>query len=306
MPGQTWQGGGSGDGFVCKFDTYGNLKWTRQFGSNGYDAGYGVAAYGGGVYVVGPGFLYSYPGPYRRGPGPFMVIKFDVYGNVKWISVFGSSLDILTDYSAPRAVSVYGSSVLVAGYQTWASLPGKPDAFVYKFDTSGKYMWSKNIVTSGADEAYGVAVSSAGNAYVVGRTTGALPGQTNKGGWDAFVRKYDASGNLKWTKQFGTSKIDSAYAVAIYGSGIYVGGETTGSLARQNTMGYYDPFLRKYDAYGNVKWTKQFGTSYPDEGIKTVAAASSGVYAAGIIRYGTFPGYTNKGGYDVFISKFYL
>ena len=131
-----------------------------------------------------------------------------------------------------------------------------------------------------------------------------MPGQTKKGGEDAFVRKYDLNGNVIWTRQFGSSSDDSAYAVAIYGSGIYVAGETWGTLPGQTKKGSVDPYVRRYDAYGNVKWTKQYGTYYGD-GAKTVSAASSGVYAAGI-TLGAFPGQTKKGGYDVFITKFVL
>jgi len=304
VPGQTNNGGS--DAFVCKYDTSGNLKWTRQFGSSVRDNALGVAVYGGGVYVVGQGILPPYPfsgGYYIM--APFYVRKYDVYGNHKWTSIFGG-IFALTQGSA-TGVAVYGSSVYIVGYSTTTlpgQTPGPSDGFVYKYDTSGKYKWAKYIVTSSEDVACGVAVSSSGYAYVAGFTYGALPGQTKKGGEDAFVRKYDAYGNVKWTRQFGSSSDDSAYAVAIYGSGIYVAGETWGTLPGQTKKGQVDPYVRKYDAYGNVKWTKQYGTYYRD-GAKTISAASSGVFAAGITE-GAFSGYTNKGGRDVFISKFLL
>src|ERR1041384_248147 len=38
------------------------------------------------------------------------------------------------------------------------------------------------------------ATDAAGNVYVAGTTSGALPGQTSAGGVDAYVRKYDADG----------------------------------------------------------------------------------------------------------------
>ena len=54
--------------------------------------------------------------------------------------------------------------------------------------------WLHQFGTSSYDYARGVAVDGSGNAYVVGRTRGALPGQTSSGGDDAFVRKYDDTG----------------------------------------------------------------------------------------------------------------
>ena len=42
----------------------------------------------------------------------------------------------------------------------------------------------------------GVSVNSSG-IYVVGSTDGALPGETNAGERDAFVRKYGSQGNIE-------------------------------------------------------------------------------------------------------------
>jgi hypothetical protein len=44
------------------------------------------------------------------------------------------------------------------------------------------------------------ATDAAGNVYVIGNTNGALPGQTNLGSGDAYVRKYDAAGTELWTR----------------------------------------------------------------------------------------------------------
>jgi hypothetical protein len=45
-----------------------------------------------------------------------------------------------------------------------------------------------------------------------------LPQQTNQGGRD--VRKYDVLGNEQWTRQFGTSAVDSPRGVAADASGV--------------------------------------------------------------------------------------
>jgi len=44
---------GGTDAFLRSFGGDGTLRWTRQFGTSSFDAGYGVAADAGGVYVVG-------------------------------------------------------------------------------------------------------------------------------------------------------------------------------------------------------------------------------------------------------------
>jgi uncharacterized protein (TIGR03437 family) len=81
--------------------------------------------------------------------------------------------------------------------------------------------------------------------FIVGFTAGTLPDQSSAGGGDAFVRKYDASGNLEWTRQFGSTGGDSATAIATNSTGVYVAGDTTGTLPAQFSAGGIDSFLAK-------------------------------------------------------------
>ncbi len=53
---------------------------------------------------------------------------------------------------------------------------------------------TKQLGTSGDDRAFGVAVDSSGNVYAAGYTSGALDGNTNAGGTDLFVVKYNSDG----------------------------------------------------------------------------------------------------------------
>src|SRR3989304_644994 len=59
---------------------------------------------------------------------------------------------------------------------------------------------------------------------------------------------------VDWTRQFGTSSFDVAYAVAVDGSGVYVAGRTDGTLPGEMSAGGDDAFLRKYGAEGTEAW----------------------------------------------------
>ena len=74
--------------------------------------------------------------------------------------------------------------------------------------------WTKQLGSSSNDYATGVATDSSGNIYVTGYTSGGLDGNTNAGGFDLFVVKYNSSGTKQWTKQLGTSSTDSANGIA--------------------------------------------------------------------------------------------
>jgi autotransporter-associated beta strand protein len=290
---------GAKDAFVRKFDAAGNELWTRQFGSDADDSAYGVAADASGVYVAGltGGNL---PGQASAGAKDAFVRKFDAAGNELWTRQFGTGPG-----DEATGVAVHASGVYVIGY-TFGSLPGQAsagdtDAFVRKYDFAGNELWTRQFGTDGIDVALGVAADASG-VYVAGYTEGTLPGQTGAGGIDAFVRKYDFSGNVLWTRQFGSAGADSAHGVAADASGVYVVGGTGGALPGQASAGGLDAFVRKYDADGNESWTRQFGTPDLDEALG-VAADASGVYLAGDTD-GTLPGQVNAGGRDAFVRKY--
>ena len=83
---------------------------------------------------------------------------------------------------------------------------GSKDAFIVKLDSSGNKIWSKLMGSSQDDQAYDVNVDSANNIYMVGGSNGDFDGHANGGGsQDAFIVKFDSSGNKIWSKLVGTS-----------------------------------------------------------------------------------------------------
>jgi hypothetical protein len=162
----------------------------------------------------------------------------------------------------------------------------------------GDELWTRQFGTSLQDQGMGVAVDGSG-VYVTGYTSGALEG-TSAGGWDVFLRKYDAAGTEQWTRQFGTLSEDRGYGVAVDGSGVYVTGYTSGAL-EGTSAGGRDVFVRKYDVAGTELWTRQFGTPNDDEGYG-VAVDGSGVYVTGYTE-GDLKG-ISAGGRDVFLRKY--
>ena len=94
-------------------------------------------------------------------------------------------------------------------------------------------------------------IDSSDNIYVTGKTAGGLDGNTNAGGSDIFLVKYNSSGTKQWTKQLGSSIDDVAMDVAVDSfNNIYVTGHTGGGLDDNNNSGSYDIFLVKYNSDG--------------------------------------------------------
>jgi uncharacterized protein (UPF0548 family) len=297
LPGQTSAGGY--DAFVRKYDADGNHVWTHQFGTSSFDYALGVSVDAIGVYVAG-GTYGTLLGQTSAGGCDAFVRTYDADGNHVWTRQFGTSSIDLAD-----GVSVDATGVYVAG-RTYGILPGQTsagssDAFVRKYDADGNQVWTDQFGTLSGDYAFGVSVDATG-VYVAGSTLGTLPGQTSAGGYDAFVRKYDADGNQVWTNQFGTSSSDLPDGVSVDATGVCVAGYTLGALPGQTSAGGYDAFVRTYDADGNEVWTDQFGTSSTDV-VLGVYVDATGVYVAGY-TLGALPGQTSAGGYDAFVRTY--
>ena len=299
LPGQTHAGGS--DTYVRKYDANGNELWTRQFGISGSDFADGVAVDASGVYVTG--FVASaLPGQTSTGGFDAFVRKYDANGNELWTRQFGTSGSDFATRIAVDASGIYVTGVVVGALPGQTSAGGD-DAFVRKYDASGTELWTRQFGAGSVDVGRAVAVDTSG-VYVAGYIErGTLPGQTSAGCCsDAFVRKYDASGNELWTRQFGTSATDFGTVVTAGASGVYVVGTTYGTFLGQINAGGSDPFVRKYDANGNEQWTRQFGTAVDDEEAFDTAVNASGVYVTG--GAAGLPGQTHSGGLDAYVRKY--
>jgi hypothetical protein len=176
------------------------------------------------------------------------------------------------------------------------------DFFRHTYEAAGAPLWTRQAGTSVNDFANGVAVDSAGNAYIAGYTRGSLGGPS-AGQDDYFLAKYDGSGALLWTRQAGTSAGDRGLRVAVDAAGnAYVAGVTNGSLGGPSA-GTNDYFLVKYDASGALLWTRQAGSPGTDVGHGVAVDGAGNAYIAGFTE-GLPGGGPYAGSYDAFLAKY--
>ncbi|HEV8040121.1 MAG TPA: hypothetical protein VGP62_14735 [Bryobacteraceae bacterium] len=303
LPGQTKisPSGTQPDGYVRKYDPAGNELWTQEFAvlDKGGLSVNGIAVDSTGVYVAaktGGGSRYGI------GPGTLAVVyKFDPDGNLLWTHQTTTSKTLPAESAA--GIALNGGTVYVVGLTE--SVSGT-SAYLRKLDPSaGTEVWTSTFVNSNGINGihpYSVAADASG-AYVVGSTPGPLSGQPAGPGQDLFIRKYDPSGNALWTNQFGTPNgPEYAEAVSVSSSGVYVAGTTPGLLGIQTLPTFaYDAYVRKYDANGNLQWTRQFGTADNDVAYGAFAD-DTGMYVVGYTK-GVL-GTASLGGADVFLRRY--
>lgn len=239
----------------------------------------------------------------------------DAAGNVYSVGQFEGTVDF-----DPGAGTFY---MVAAGTN--------PNGFVCKLDASGNFVWAKQIEY--ASTCKSITLDNSGNIYLTGYFLGSYtdfnPGPATYtlnafGSYDAFVTKWDASGNFIWAKQLGGVNEDDGTQITLDASGnVYCAGTFNGTADFDPGPGTYtlstghatanaDIFLCKLSASGNFVWAKQVTRS----GYNTEACTGLSVDASGNILIGGHfagngdfdpdPAITNNissSGYDIFVTK---
>ena len=270
------------------------------------------SATGGTITGTGPAITYTAPaepGTYEGGatgaaqPGKHAAAQVLVDhppGSVIWTRQFGS---VSEDEGLAVATGATGN-IAVAG-RLGADQAGSGSfaggAFVRLYTAAGTLLWADQFGGDVGGEAHGVAIDGGGNVIVAGSVMGLL-GSTDNGTIDAFVRKYSPSGDVVWTRQFGTPGSDSARALAAAPDGSFVvAGNTEGQLGGPSS-GEADAYVRKYDPDANPVWTRQIGTAGTDLSFGVAIAADQSVIVVGYTR-GDLAGAAIGAG-DAFVRKY--
>ncbi|MBL8667463.1 MAG: SBBP repeat-containing protein [Rhodospirillales bacterium] len=155
------------------------------------------------------------------------------------------------------------------------------DAWLAKYSASGTPVWKRRLGTAAVDTAAGVAADSKGTVYVAGSTQGALGGRF-RGGFDAWIARYSADGNLVWKRQFGTTQLDITWSVTTDGKGnAYAAGWTSGSLGRPFQGGASDAWVARFSPAGALVWLRQLGTADTEQATTVSTDNAGNVFVAG-------------------------
>jgi len=131
--------------------------------------------------------------------------------------------------------------------------------------------------TAADDDAQAVASAPGGGVYVVGSTAGELESPA-VGGTDSYLRRYDDSGHVVWTKQFGYAGDDAAHQVALDGAGRPLVLGTAQGAEADGTVSY----LRKYDESGTVLWHVELPVDQACVARRLAVDAAGASYASGV------------------------
>jgi hypothetical protein len=285
IAGETYSfGAGQADIYVVKLDAHGNLQWTKTIGGKRRgssliqtsDGGYAIA---GSTKSFGAGWSDVY------------VVKLDASGNLQWTktiggpeSEWGNSLIQTSDggYAIAGATKSFGA--------------GEADVYVVKLDANGNLQWTKTIGGPKGDWGFSLIQASDGGYAIAGKTESFGAGYT-----DVYVIKLDAHGNLQWTKTIGGEGLDDGSSIIQTSDGGYAiaGSASFGAEYYEEVCVFYDVYVVKLDANGNLQWTKTIDQEGSEWGESLIQTSDGGYAIAG--TYGLVYGGIHP--VDVYIVK---
>jgi hypothetical protein len=334
--------GGIGDAFVTKINAAGSaVVYSSYIGGSSYDEAFGVAVDSSrNVYVTGITVSSDFPSVNQipgacqgscEQSGAAFVTKINAAGSTLVYSSYigGSGSDSASGIAVDSSGNAYVTGTTASSdFPIVNQIPGAcqgscgtgpyGDVFVTQINAAGgALVYSSLLGGSGSDDAHGVAVDNAGNAYVTGFTDssdfpivsqipGVCLGSCGTGvRQDVFVTKINAAGGaLVYSSLLGGSDEEEANAVAVDGVGnAYVTGFTLSSDfptvnqimgACQGSCGtgsaYSDVFVTKINAAGSaVVYSSYIGGSSYDEAFGVALDGFGSAYVAGYTRSSDFP-----------------
>lgn len=333
LPGSQPPPSGKSEAFVLELNSSGSsITYATYLGGNGGDFGYGIALDSAGdAYVTGATQSSNFPIKNaiqttsgggldafvsELNPGGTALVYSTYLGGAgadagQAIAVDGSGNAYVTGFTSSAPTS-FPITLPSGGYQPPTLGPGKYHAFVAKISSGGSSLaYFAYLGGSSQDKGFGIAVDSAGEAFVTGSTqssdfpatTGAfqpnLAGNTN-----AFITKLNAAGSQPVYSTFlGGNLSDQGNGITLDSSGnAYVAGSTSSSNfpvldAAQSSLGEgacattcSNAFVAELNPQGSsLIYSTYLGGNGPDYGQAIALNGSGDAYITGTTSSTSFP-----------------
>ncbi len=216
--------------WLVKTDSVGNMVWNRTYGEETYgkytSGGAGVLSFSvvqtsEGGYAFGSAGTFDVGG---YGSHDYVLTKLDAQGNVQWYKTYGGSANDIE-----RSLIVTKDNGFAMAGITSSFGEGGVDIWLVKTNSTGYMQWNKtyggtlgemcgqNFLIQSSDGGYAFACYTLSYGSGGQSSTSSAPAT----GYDMWLIKTDAIGNMQWTKTFGGSGNDVASGVVQSKDGSY-------------------------------------------------------------------------------------
>jgi Beta-propeller repeat len=323
---------GAQDVFVAKLNSAtGIASYITRIGGTGTDSGNGIAVdASGNAYIGGETTSSDFPTvtpvqSTNNSGDTGWVAKLNAGGTALTYSTYlgGSTGDLVTGIALDSSNNAYVTGITVSSdfptttgaFQTTINGTSGDDAFVTEVKSDGSALvYSTFLGGSGSDDALGIAVDAAGEAYVTGDTnstdfpTANAAQASDGGGKDVFVTKLTSDGSgLLFSTYYGGTLDETGTGIALDSFGdAYITGRTAssgfavpGSPFQASLSGTSDAFVLELSNTGFAVYASFLGGTGNENSIAantTLGAvgavavdSSSNAYLAGATNSGNFP-----------------
>jgi len=346
---------------LAKIDKNGNPVWVIGFGGDNTSGGcpypiYDADDHSYDVKVDADGFIYvtgffsgydadfdalSISNPnWGSNCTPMGYIgKLDSNGNWLWVDKFDGIKDARGSRDNRLAIDKFSNIYVIGGFENIGNYGpysitsnGEWDAFIFKMDKDGNWLWAKNVGSNKTDRADGIAIDVCDDIYITGeyRNPMVFPGANASNGTDTlshkqkrdvFVAKMNNQGEWKWAKRARSEGTDKPYQMSVDANKqVFLGGTMKGEgtfssglvvnppIAGDTTASAWVAQLDGSTNTGDWVWAKMGGTDTDDDD-RTGDICPDGfgnVYAIGFYEdIANFDGtiLTSLGRKDIFVWK---
>jgi hypothetical protein len=297
----------SQDVFLTKYDSAGNVQWTKLLGSAGTANGYSVAIDPtGGVVIAGSVTGDLTPTAIGGGTDSF-VAKYNSEGDQVWLRQTAPlSNDQANSVSVDASGNVYLGGQVAGTIASGQTSAGGADAYVTKLDQTGKVLYQRQFGTPSEDTAARTAIAADGNLVVASVQNG-----------HAILTKYnsaDGTSAAMWQIDLGNLNGGAIGGLTVANGSIYVSGTTSNpsldaggaaTIAHAASSGTDGFVFAATDsgASATADFVSYVGTTDDEKG-GGIMVANGEIYLTGATT-GTFAGETRtaQGTHNLFVSQ---
>ena len=261
---------------ICSITSvcWGQSYWKRMYAGTGNNEATAITSTPDGNFIV------------TGSSSPFgSVNSHDIYllkikpnGDTLWTKTYGGNSDNVAYAITPTP----DGNFIVAGRSSSFGA-GNYDVYLLKIKPDGDTLWTKTYGGNDFEEADAITPTPDGNFIIAGRTY-----FFNAGSDDVYLLKINPNGDMLWTKTYGGTDWDDAYAITPTSDGNFIVAGYTSSF------GAGDVYLLKIKSNGDTIWTKTYGGTDWDEAY-TITPTPDGNFIVA--------GYTYSGNWDIYIVK---
>ncbi|QEC41238.1 BACON domain-containing protein [Pseudobacter ginsenosidimutans] len=217
-------GAGNKNLFFLKANSSGVVSWVRLYGGANTEYGTNILNTNDGGYLLA-GSVTSIDGDAAGNPntiGKPWLIKTDDKGILVWQTTINHNR-----FAIAGGMINSGTGFIVCGKrQMDNTIPGvgmnDENVFVTKLESDGSISWTHVYGGSRIDHATSIIAAHDGN-FMIGGYTESNDGDVagNKGSYDMWLLKIDASGNKLWQQTAGGSRFDQAAGIHLAANNAY-------------------------------------------------------------------------------------